>query len=86
MIEIFSTPRFDKNYKKLPKEVKLKAEKKEGFFKINPFDLRLNTHRLHGKDKTNWAYWVDYKYRIKFIFLNGSKVLYLDVGTHDEVY
>jgi hypothetical protein len=32
--------------KKLPKAVKLKAEKQEEIFLANPFDSRLDTHKL----------------------------------------
>ena len=71
---------FEKNYKKLPKRIKEKAKKKE---KINPFNPILKTHKLHGEDKECWGFWIDYFYRIKFIFLNNEEVLFLDIGTHD---
>lgn len=86
MLSIFTSPHFDKRYKKLSLSIKLKAEEKEKVFKDNPFDPRLRTHKLHGKEKEHWAYWIDNKYRIKFLFLSENRVLYLDVGTHDEVY
>lgn len=86
MVNIFTSSYFDRSYKKLPEAIKLKAEAKEKIFAKNPFHAILRTHKLHGKDKEHWAYWVDNKYRIKFLFLNGNKVLYLDVGTHEEVY
>lgn len=81
--DIFTHSRFDKSYKKLPKEVKEKAKIKEKIFRKDPFDPRLKTHKLSGKEKECWAFWVDYRYRIKFIFLNGNEVLFLDIGTHD---
>ena len=82
---IYTHPRFDKHYRKLPKDVKNKAEIKEKIFRKNPFDPRLKTHKLHGKEKEAWAFWVDYRYRIKFIFLNEEEVLFLDIGPH-KVY
>ena len=82
---IETTPRFDKHYKKLSKRIKELAKEKEVIFRENPFDPRLNTHKLHGKEKDILAFSIIQAYRIKFIFLNGSRVLFLDVGTH-EVY
>lgn len=82
-MEISVTPRFEKNYKSLPKKVKEKAKEKEAIFRARPFDPILKTHKLSGKDKEAWAFSIDYSYRIKFIFLTEAKVLFLDVGTHD---
>lgn len=82
-MEISVTPRFRKSYKKLPGEIKEKAKIKESIFRKNPFDKRLKTHKLSGKEKESWAFWVDYSYRIKFIFLTKNEVLFLDIGTHD---
>lgn len=74
---------FDKSYKKLLREIKDKAKEREKIFRVNAFDPRLRTHKLHGKDRNSWAFWIDYTYRIKFIFLNEGEVLFLDVGIHD---
>ncbi|MEK7502962.1 MAG: type II toxin-antitoxin system mRNA interferase toxin, RelE/StbE family [Patescibacteria group bacterium] len=79
---IFTHPKFDKNYKKLPAKIKDKAKKREPLFREDAFHPILKTHRLHGQDKNSWAFWIDYNYRIKFIFLNESDVLFLDIGTH----
>jgi mRNA-degrading endonuclease RelE of RelBE toxin-antitoxin system len=77
------TTLFEKHCRKLPKQVKEEAKKKESAFRENPFDPTLRTHRLHGKDKEAYAFWASYSYRIKFIFLDEETVLFLDVGTHD---
>ncbi|PIZ82087.1 MAG: type II toxin-antitoxin system mRNA interferase toxin, RelE/StbE family [Parcubacteria group bacterium CG_4_10_14_0_2_um_filter_41_6] len=78
--------KFKKQYKKLPVHIKLKAKDQEIFFVINPFNPRLETHKLHGRNRECWAYSIDRSYRIKFIFKNDGSVLYLNIGTHDEVY
>ena len=77
---------FERRYKKLPKLVKKKAKKQELIFKHNPFDPRINTHKLHGGRKNEWAYSVDNSYRIVFIFLEDGAILYIDIGTHSELY
>ena len=50
-MRVFTSKYFDKRYKKLPQLIKIKAKKKEEIFVVHPFDLRLETHKLHGKDK-----------------------------------
>lgn len=59
------------------------ADHKEELFKADPFHPSLETHKLHGKDKGVWAFSINRKYRIKFVFLNDESVLFLDIGTHD---
>jgi len=74
-MNIYKLPRFDRRYKKLPAKIKDRAEEREAIFKLNPFDLRLETHKLHGKQKDEWSYSIGYDYRIMFIFLkNGERV------------
>lgn len=74
---------FEKHYKKLPTKIKEKSKEREEIFKENPFHPILKTHKLSGKDKECWAFWINYSYRIKFIFSNEDKVLFLDIGQHD---
>jgi mRNA-degrading endonuclease YafQ of YafQ-DinJ toxin-antitoxin module len=74
---------FEKHYRKLPKRAKEEAQQKELLFRENPFDPALRTHKLHGKDKDAYAFWISHSWRIKFIFLDEDSVLFLDVGTHD---
>jgi len=83
MISIRVHRKFEKQYKKLPKEVKDVAKQKESIFRANPFDPRLNTHKLSGEEKDTWAFWVNYSYRIKFVSLSEREVLFLEIGTHD---
>lgn len=75
--------KFLKSLNKLPQKIIDRAQGKEEIFKINPFHSSLKMHKLSGKDKECWAFSVNYYYRIKFIFLNGEEVLFLDIGSHD---
>lgn len=86
MSDIKTTSHFGQRYKKLSSSIKKKAVEREKIFKRNPFDSRLNTHKLHGERKEEWAYSVDRSYRIIFMFLDGNQVLYTDIGTHNELY
>ena len=81
--EIRTTSKFEKQYRRLPAKIKKAAQEKEIIFRNNVFDSRLATHKLHGKDKEAWAFYVTpHSYRIKFIFLTPKSVLFLEIGTH----
>jgi mRNA-degrading endonuclease YafQ of YafQ-DinJ toxin-antitoxin module len=75
--------RYKKSFRVLDPKIQEKAIEKINIFRENPFDSRLKTHKLHGKDRDCWAFWIDYKYRIKFTFLSDNEVLFLDIGAHD---
>lgn len=85
-MEIIPSALFLRRFKKLPREIQHRAVEKEKVFVSNPFDPRLDTHKLHGDRQEEWAYSIDYSYRVAFIFLGERKVLYTDVGTHDQLY
>jgi len=78
--------RFLKFASRLSVKLLVLASEKEALFKADPFHPSLDTHKLHGKDKDAWSFSVNRKYRIKFLFLKSNVVLFLMVGTHDEVY
>ena len=82
-MEIEYSPRFQKRFKKLPKEVQEKAIICERLFRKNPFDPKLKTHKLHGTLKEYWAFSISYEYRIGFTFLTGQVARFHDIGTHD---
>ena len=82
-LSIETSNRFERHYQKLSKNLKGNAKQKEIIFRENPFHPILETHKLHGKDVGAWAFSINRKYRIKFLFLTADSVLFLDVGTHD---
>lgn len=82
-MEIRYSPKFKKQYKKLPKEIKTRAEKREVIFRKDPFDPRLKTHKLHGPQEGFMSFSVDYFYRIIFEFVKADVVIFYEIGTHD---
>ena len=78
--------RYLKSASRLPAKIIALADAKEALFRESPFHPSLNTHKLHGKEKEVWAFSVNRAYRIKFLFLKNGAVLFLDIGTHDNVY
>lgn len=59
---------------------------KVDIFIKNPFDKRLRTHKLSGKLKDLWSFSVRFDIRVVFYFEDGEKCVFVDIGTHDEVY
>ena len=55
---------FLKSLRKLPERIISQAEEKEKIFKDNSFHSVLRTHKLSGKDKDCWVFWINYSYRI----------------------
>ena len=75
--------KFSREYEKLPKELKIKAKEKERIFRDDPFDPRLDTHKLHGKFRDCWAFTIIGPYRIMFKFVSKGQVDFINVGDHD---
>ena len=82
-MEIIYSPKFRREYKKLPKNVKLAAEKKESVFRKNPFDPSLDTHKLHGRLREFWSFSVGFKQRIVFELGDKDIIYFHSVGDHD---
>jgi mRNA-degrading endonuclease YafQ of YafQ-DinJ toxin-antitoxin module len=81
--EIYFARDFRKQFAKLPFSVKELAQEKIEVFKEDPFDQRLKTHKLHGREKEYLAFSINQTYRIKFAFLEDDEVFFAEIGTHD---
>lgn len=79
---IYPTTRFKRSFRRLPAEVQEKAVEREQLFRLDPFDPRLETHKLRGRLKKLWSYSVDFRYRVLFRFAAGHAVIYFDIGDH----
>jgi len=83
---------FSSSFKKAFKKRIYKREEEEKFweklekFKRNPFNPILRTHKLSGELEGLWSFSVEYNCRVIFKFINSSKALLIDIGTHEEVY
>lgn len=84
MLSIETHSTFDRHYRKLPASVKTSAKERERLFRTDPYHPRLRTHKLHDKERGAWAFWINQKYRIIFVFLSETHILFLDIGTHDR--
>ena len=82
-MEIRYSTKFRRQYKKLAKEIKTRAEKREMIFRKNPFDPRLKAHNPHGSQEGFMSFSVDYSYRIIFEFADAGTVIFYEIGAHD---
>lgn len=65
-MEVIYPPKFVRQYKKLPEQIKDIAEKKFEIFLSNPFDRRIKTHKLSGALEGFLAFSINQEYRIIF--------------------
>ncbi len=82
-MEIIYSVEFAKSYRKLPEEIKERAEEKEKIFRKDPFDKRLSTHNLKGKLKGLYSFSIDRNYRIVFEFDESRNAIFHIAGNHD---
>ena len=65
--------------------MKREAEEAEKLFRKNPFDPKLDTHKLHGRLSMFWSFSINREYRIVFEFGDRDVVYFHIVGKH-EIY
>ena len=82
-MKIFYTKKFEREYKKLGKNIKLKIESRENVFRKNPHSSTLKTHKLSGELKDFWSFSVDFNCRIVFEFVDSGNVFFHSIGDHD---
>ncbi len=80
---IHYTPDFKKAYEKLPKDLQRAVDKKDAFFRKNPFYPSLDTHKLKGPLRDHWSFSVTKSYRVLFDFLPHNEAIFYDAGAHD---
>ncbi len=77
------TSRFIKDLKKLSKEKQKLAIVREKYFRKNPFDSRLKTHKLSGKLQGYWAFSLTFSDRVLLRFIKKEEVIFYKIGSHD---
>ena len=89
-MEVSFSDSFKKVFKKRVKATEIEKEfwVRLELFIDDPFDPRLKTHKLSGKLKDLWSFSIEYDLRVVFYFTKErpKKAVFVDIGTHDEVY
>ena len=89
MIELIlneSFLRILKKWRKKHPELVERFQQKLTLFTNEPFHPSLKTHSLSGNFSGYWAISINYEHRLIIEFLSDTKVLLIDLGTHDDVY
>lgn len=89
MIEISFSSSFRRAYKKRIKDnldLELKFWQKVEQFTTEPFEQSLKTHKLSGKLKDLWSFSLEYDERVLFYFTDDGNAIFVDIGSHDQVY
>lgn len=88
MMEVAFSTSFKKAFKRISRSKTLEKKfwSRVEIFIENPGDVRLKTHKLSGKLKDLWSFSVEYDVRVIFYFVDKSRVVFIDIGTHNEVY
>ncbi len=55
-------------------------------FANDPYHPSLQTHKLSGRMRHQWAFSLTFKLRIVFTFTRPDFAMLEDIGTHDQVY
>ena len=89
-MEVSFSTSFRKIFRKRIKSAEIEEEfwSRLEIFVNDPFDSKLKTHKLSGKLKGLWSFSIEYDLRVVFFFTNDKpkKAIFVDLGTHDEVY
>ena len=80
-----TSARFEKEFSRLPKHIQQLTHKKDALFRQDAFHRSLETHKLGGALRDDWAYSVNKHYRVHFYFVDDHTVVYISIGTH-EIY
>lgn len=87
-MKILLSSAYLKSFRKLKKknpQIISTIKEKIALFKLNPTHLSLRLHKLQGKKLSLWSFWIKADLRITFIYVSEG-VLFINIGTHREVY
>lgn len=88
MIAKFS-PSVQKVLKKIQqkdRQIANRIEKQIALFEENPKHPSLRTHKLSGRVGNMWSISITMSIRMVYVFLDQGNVIFVKIGTHDEVY
>lgn len=82
-IKIVYAPIFVRQFKKLEKNLQGEVIKKIELFKNEKNHETLNVHKLNGRFRKSYGFWIDHKNRVVFDWVSGNEAALLMVGDHD---
>ena len=88
-MEVSFDAAFKRSFKKRierNQNLKLKFSEKLAQFIQDPFHPGLKAHKLSGKLQGLWSFSIEYDVRVLFFFVEEDKAVFVDIGSHDQVY
>lgn len=88
-MKIEFTSKFLKSYKKIVSRrpnAAISVLQKVVLFSQEPHSRSLSLHKLKGNLKEVWSFSVESDLRIIVDLKDPNKALFVDIGTHDQVY
>jgi len=83
MIKIGYLPVFIRQLNKLEDSLVTETIEKIDLFKDQKNHDMLKVHKLHGRLKGRYSFYVNYKIRVIFLYVSKNEVILLAVGDHD---
>jgi len=85
-MQIETTKKFDKQFKKLPSKVQKEFAKRIELFISERNHQLLKTHKLSGNLKDLWSFNVTADIRVIFDDSHDEVVLLVAIGSHSQLY
>lgn len=85
-MEVGVSSYFIKRARRLSKTERDELDKRTEWFQIDPNDPRLKTHALTGNLRGYFSFSIMRGKRVKFVWVNKNGIIFVDVGSHEEVY
>ena len=89
MINITISPSFKKAYSKRVKgnnKLEIRISERIVLFQSDPRNKILNNHCLIGKMKGLYSFSITGDIRVVYQWIDKEKVVFLDIGSHNQVY
>lgn len=74
---------FVRQFRKLEEDLQKEVLEKIELLKDSSSHDLLKVHKLHGKLKDKFSFYVNYKIRIVFMWEDKSEIILLAIGDHD---
>lgn len=85
-MNVGTSSHFLKRARRLSKAERDELISRTEWFRENPNDLRLKTHALTGNLRGYFSFSITRGKRVKYILVGDDKAIFVDVGSHEEVY
>jgi len=83
-MQITSSSRFKRSFKKLSRLLQIDFEKRIILFIKDPFHPTLRTHKLSGNLDEYYSFYLRDGFRVLFVFETKNVALLVNVGSHDD--